>query len=101
MTENAIKANRAGLSLTAGVSSTSGELPEDSKGRSPSAIRVALVPGAAIHLRVGASNVSVTASDLLLTGGNTVIIESSGMTHIAVIQAGLSLGGLVQVMPYE
>lgn len=97
----AIKADRAGLTLTAGIASSRGAIPLDSRGRASAAVRVTALSSAAVFLRTGDSNVAATTSDLLLVGGNSIVIDTSGKTHIATLQAGLSLGGLVQVMPYE
>lgn len=97
----AIKAGRGGLTLTAGAVSARGAIPTDARGRASAAVRVTLLSSAAAHIRTGDSTVTATSSDLLLVGGNSVVVDTSGMTHIAVLQAGLSLGGLVQVMPYE
>lgn len=64
-------------------------------------IRVCAVGGASVHIRLGDSNVVATTNDLLLSGGADIALDCSGKTHIAVIQAGLGLGGTVNVVPYE
>lgn len=101
MDDIAIKADRGGLTLTAGLTSSRGAIPEDSKGRACACVRVTVLSTAAIHIRTGNNSVTATTADLLLVGGDSVVVDTSGMTHIAVIQAGVGLGGLVQVMPYE
>lgn len=97
----AIKADRAGLTLTASATSSRGAIPVDSQGRACACVRVAVLSSAAVHIRTGDSTVAATINDLLLAGGDSIMVDTSGMTHIAVLQAGISLGGLVQVMPYE
>lgn len=97
----AIKADRAGLTLTASGVSARGAIPVDSRGRTSACVRVTALSTAAVHVRTGDSTVAATNADLLLIGGDSVMVDTSGVTHIAVIQAGISLGGLVQVMPYE
>lgn len=101
MEDIAIKADRGGLTLTAGAVSSRGAIPVDSRGRACACVRVTVLSTAAIHIRTGSESVAATTSDLLLVGGDSIVVDTSGMTHIAVLQAGLSLGGLVQVMPYE
>lgn len=91
----------AGVSLTAGIASASQALPTDQQGRPPAVVRVTTLPGLAAHVNLGASNVTATTANLLVVGGQEVALDISGKTHIAVLQAGLSLGGLVNVVPYE
>lgn len=90
-----------GVSLTAGLTSTRAALPVDSRGRSSAILRVCAVGGASVHIAFGDGTVIATANDLLLTSGREVAIDASRKTHIATIQAGLNLGGLVNVVPYE
>lgn len=90
-----------GVSLTAGLSSARAALPLDTRGRGASVIRVCAVGGASAHIRLGDSTVTATSDDLLITDGREVALDASGKTHIATIQAGLNLGGLVNVVPYE
>lgn len=93
--------NTTGITLTAGPTSTSQALPMDRNGRSSSVVRVTALTGAAVHVNLGMSGVTASASNLLIIGGQEVALDISGKSHIAVIQAGLSLGGLVNVVPYE
>jgi hypothetical protein len=95
-----IKPN-GGVSLTAGLVSSRVALPIDSKGHNPAAVRVIAMGEASVHVKFGDATVTATASDLLLTHGCPVNVDTSGMTHVATIQAGLNLGGLVNVVPYE
>lgn len=90
-----------GTSLTAGLTSTNAALPLDTRGRTSAVVRVCAVGSASVHVRLGDSNVVATSADLLLTEGREVTLDASGKTHIAAIQAGLNLGGLVNVVPYE
>lgn len=90
-----------GTSLTAGLTSTRAALPLDSRGRTAAVVRVVAIGGASAHVSFGDGTVVATAADLLLTDGRDVAIDASGKTHIAAIQAGLNLGGLVNVVPYE
>lgn len=95
-----IKPN-TGVSLTAGLTSTRAALPVDSRNRASAVVRVVAVGGASVHIKFGNGSVTATADDLLLTNGREVSVDVSGKTHVAVIQAGLNLGGLVNVVPYE
>lgn len=90
-----------GISLTAGLASTSMELPMDSKGNPPAVVRVCAVGSASVFVALGTAGVTANTSGLLLTSGRDVALDCSGMTHIATIQAGLNLGGIVNVVPYE
>lgn len=91
----------AGVSLTAGLTSTRAAIPVDSMGRPAAVIRVCALASAAVHVHVGDDNVAAGSSHLLLCNGRDVAINVSGKTHIAVIQAGVGLGGLVNVVAYE
>lgn len=76
-------------------------LPIDSQGRPSAHVRVTALASAAVHIRVGDGNVAATSNDLLLCNGCDVALDVSGKTHIAVLQAGIGLGGLVNVVSYE
>lgn len=90
-----------GASLTAGLSSVRVAIPVDSHGRPAAMVRVCALPSVSVHITVGDSNCTATSNHLLLCNGRDIVINTSGMTHLATIQAGLNLGGLVNVVPYE
>lgn len=90
-----------GINLTAGLASTNAALPVDTNGNSPAVVRVCAVGTASVFVSLGTAGVTASTSGLLLTSGREVALDCSGMTHIAAIQAGLNLGGLVNVVPYE
>lgn len=94
---HSVRVTVTGVNLTAGATSSSAPLPLDSAGNPPEYVRVAMTPSTACHIRFGGAAVAAVATDTLINGTFPEVFNTSGCTHVAVIQE--TVGGMVNVVP--
>jgi len=86
-----------GITLTSSTTSTSGAIPNTGSGIRPNHVRIQVTNYA--YVKFGASTVTATNSDILLSPNNAEHFRVSGNTHIAVIQHNNSAS--VNITPLE
>ena len=87
-----------GVNQATGVASAGAALPVDSAGQLPKFVRVAVT--ADTYFRFGQGGVpTAVATDLLITPGHPVVLQTNGRTHFAVLQ--VTAAGVAVVTPLE
>lgn len=86
-----------GISAATGAASVVVALPNNSAGRRPRFVRVTTT--AAAYVRLGLAGAAAVAGDALVQPGDSVVLATSGLTHIAAIQ--VAAAGVMQVSPIE
>lgn len=86
-----------GASTTLGAASAGGTLPNNSTGSTARYCRFATTTGA--YVRVGNGAQTAVATDILVLPNEAVVLDCSGCTHYAGLQA--ATGGVLVVTPVE
>jgi hypothetical protein len=94
---NAITVAASGTTVTAGASSASVAIPNAADGNRARFVRLQATGFA--HVKPGGSGVACTANDLLLSGGEAVILSVKPFTHIAYLEQ--AAGAKINITPVE
>ena len=89
--------SQTGASTALGAASAGGTLPTNSAGNTARYVRMATTTGA--YVRVGNGAQTAVNTDLLVLPGQAIVLDCSGCTHYAGLQA--ATGGVLVVTPVE
>jgi len=89
--------NLTGVNITTGAASASATIPNNQAGQVAKYVRIAATANA--HVKVGKTTATATATDMLVTPNEAIILNVTGSDTIAAIQD--SAAGTVNVVPIE
>jgi len=88
---------KTGVAITTSGTSAGATLPTNTGGSVAQLIRIAATANA--YVRIGTGTQTAVTTDMIVQAGESVIVATSGGTHIAALQ--VAAAGIVQVSPVE